>query len=181
MTEVKKENPQKVQSKKWLAEALQNLMKEKAFKQISITEIAERAGLSRRTFYRHFNVVEDILHYIAQELCDQYASMILKEKDISFRNVVFVYFTFCELNKDLLLILEKNDHLFLLLQKYNEFLPEIRSKIEKSRDRSPAFEYALYFSTGGFWNMSLKWIKDGAKVSPKEMAALAEEIFMHFE
>ena len=31
-------------------------------------------------------------------------------------------------------------------------------------------EYVLAFSAGGFWNMIIKWVHDGAKKTPNEMA-----------
>jgi len=47
-------NPIAIQSREWLTNALLVLMEEKEFKNISITEIATKADLSRRTFYRIF-------------------------------------------------------------------------------------------------------------------------------
>lgn len=49
------------QSKSWLTHSLLELMKEKSFSDITITEIAEKAQLDRRTFYRHFQSKKDIL------------------------------------------------------------------------------------------------------------------------
>ena len=43
-------NPLAEQSRKWLTEALLTLMKEKDYSEITVTEIAERALLSRSNF-----------------------------------------------------------------------------------------------------------------------------------
>jgi len=53
-------NPIAIQSREWLTNALLVLMEEKEFKNISITEIATKADLSRRTFYRIFETKEDM-------------------------------------------------------------------------------------------------------------------------
>lgn len=42
------------QSKQWLCDALINLMTKENFQDISITEIAQTAELSRKTFYHSF-------------------------------------------------------------------------------------------------------------------------------
>lgn len=48
------QNPIALRSREWLTNALLELMKDKPFHEISISEIAEKADLSRRTFYRFF-------------------------------------------------------------------------------------------------------------------------------
>ncbi|WP_143803627.1 TetR/AcrR family transcriptional regulator, partial [Oenococcus oeni] len=55
------------QSKQWLSEALIELMKTKDYQDISITEIAQKAELSRKTFYHSFKNKEAVINY----LCDQ--------------------------------------------------------------------------------------------------------------
>lgn len=181
MTERKRENPQKALSKEWLEQALLDLMKEKPYNQISITEITEHAQLSRRTFYRHYVVIDDILHCIMHKLCNQYISLLLEQKEYSFRTLALVYFTFWESHKDFLLILEKNELLYLLLQKYNQYFSKIFAKIIGSNDidNSAILEYVFYFNAGGFWNLHLKLLKDGIKLSPLEIANLAEDILKH--
>ncbi len=55
--------PIAVQSRKMLVEALLALMQEKPYQDISICELTERATLSRRTFYRLFDAIDEILLY----------------------------------------------------------------------------------------------------------------------
>ena len=47
-------------SRSWMCAALLQLMEEKPFNRISITEITKKAGVSRVTFYRHYTSKEDI-------------------------------------------------------------------------------------------------------------------------
>ncbi|MBZ9693497.1 TetR/AcrR family transcriptional regulator [Clostridium sp. M14] len=58
-----KQKPNRIaeQSKKWLIEALFDLMEEKPYSTITVKEISDKAQLSRRTFYRNFKVKEDLL------------------------------------------------------------------------------------------------------------------------
>src|SRR5260370_19685711 len=48
-------------TRKWLQDALSALMKEKPFQDIQITEITERAQVSRPTYYLHFRSKEELL------------------------------------------------------------------------------------------------------------------------
>ncbi len=44
-----------------ITNALISLMEEKDYNSISITDITSKAGLSRVTYYRHFDTKEDVL------------------------------------------------------------------------------------------------------------------------
>ncbi len=48
-------------SRQWLHEALISLIEEKSYDEISITDITERANLSRNTFYLHYKSKEELL------------------------------------------------------------------------------------------------------------------------
>lgn len=52
---------QALRSQEWIQTALFQLMEKKAYSSISITEISDRAGLARQTFYRNYQDKDDIL------------------------------------------------------------------------------------------------------------------------
>jgi len=54
------ENPIATRSKNKLADALGELLKEKSFDSITITELCSRAKLSRPAFYQNFNSIRDV-------------------------------------------------------------------------------------------------------------------------
>nr|WP_319487342.1 IS3 family transposase [uncultured Caproiciproducens sp.] len=62
------QNPIALRSKEWLTKALLELMKNKPFQEISISEIAEKADLSRRTFYRSFSSKEEVICFHLQTI-----------------------------------------------------------------------------------------------------------------
>lgn len=57
-----------VKSKQALKDALIQLMKEKEFKEISITDLVRIANLNRGTFYKHYQYKEDILEEILDDV-----------------------------------------------------------------------------------------------------------------
>ena len=54
-----------------ISEALLALMHEKSFSEISITEIIERAGVARASFYRNYESKEDVLHKLIDDILDK--------------------------------------------------------------------------------------------------------------
>jgi AcrR family transcriptional regulator len=57
-----------LKSKRALKEALLALMHKKSFKEITITDIVQKADLNRGTFYKHYTYKEDLLHEIIDDI-----------------------------------------------------------------------------------------------------------------
>lgn len=48
------------------------LMGEKEISRITVKELAERAGINRKTFYHHYETVDALVQEILDELCDDF-------------------------------------------------------------------------------------------------------------
>jgi AcrR family transcriptional regulator len=83
-----------LRSRAALRQALLSLIKEKAFEQISVREIALRAGVTFPTFYRQFATKEALLSEIATDELSQMAS--LMSSHIDQRNVEISARAICE-------------------------------------------------------------------------------------
>lgn len=180
MTAKRKEHPQKALSREWLVHSLLDLMKFKPYKEITISDLTSHADLSRRTFYRHFKTLDDVLDYTLQAISSQFVSFFLKQDlNTGLYNTILIYFTYWEQHKNFLIILKENNLLYLLLDK---FLPEARAQI-RSQLLQPSdnknMEYVFYFTSGGAWNLLVKWLDDGAVLSPLEMADISKDI-LHY-
>lgn len=58
-----KDDKRSKQSAKYIFYSFNSLLHEKKFEDIKITEVIERAQVSRSTFYRNYDALEDILRY----------------------------------------------------------------------------------------------------------------------
>lgn len=68
----KQSNKTAIQSQNMIADALFSLMKRKPFPKITVTEICEEAAIGRKTFYRNFDLREDVIDFRLEMLCKQY-------------------------------------------------------------------------------------------------------------
>ena len=64
-----------------LAEAAMALYREQGFDRTTVAEIAERAGLTERTFFRHFSDKREVLFWGAQALQDLLVTTVLAAPD----------------------------------------------------------------------------------------------------
>ena len=65
-------------TKKALANALQELMTEKSFEKISVSEICERCNMNRKSLYYHFSDKYDLLNWIFDEDFDDVVNSKIK-------------------------------------------------------------------------------------------------------
>lgn len=169
------ERPQKAVSRKLLKDALLVLMEEKDYQDISISQLCERAGVSRKTFYRHYNRIDDILKQLLQEFAGQTAQMMMKEVVRKIVNFTIPYFEFMKAHLAFLQLLRKNDLLLQLMQCINE---EIQCKLPTDQTGSPNlfFDWGFYVAFGIMWMLTLRWLEEGAVKSPEEMSEITNTV-----
>ena len=173
---MKKENPLTVQSKQWILEALLKLMEEKNYEKITIKELTARADLDRKTFYRNFRSKEEVLYLQLQELCDLYIQMLQDLPQLSAYSVTEAYFSLCRQYAHFFMLLKRNNLLFLVLQKFDEYLPAINDLFLSNPVYRGKSKQELIYQAGGFWNITIHWINDGMEESPEEMAVVISSI-----
>ena len=59
----KQVNPAAIRSQILISDALICLMRQKHFSRITVTEICREADIGRKTFYRHFELKEDVIDF----------------------------------------------------------------------------------------------------------------------
>lgn len=179
VTAKKTERPQIAISKKRIEEALLQSLAEKPFDQITVTELSNRAGLSRRTFYRHYDSVNAVLGSYLGKVCDDHLIFMTERlaHNPGFKTAIYLNFVFWEKHKSLLSMMLANS---LMPQLLDRFWPEARGRflnLYGSSDKANG--YVAHFVLGGAWNMLVKWVEDGAIATPEEMAEIAGQILAH--
>lgn len=170
-----------MKSKKKLTEALFTVMKQYTYKEITITQIAQEAGLSRKTFYRLYTSKEDILNEYIETVFGVLSDELQKQGIHHYWEVVQLYFDFWEKQKDLLFLFQKNNLLHRLFeysyQRSMEVFEFVRSKDVAASFALP-LPYMLAYSVGGMHSMLLKWVENGMDVSSLELVSKLKTGFM---
>lgn len=155
------------QSKQKIANALLVALKQYNYKEITITQLAGEANLSRKTFYRLFTDKEDVLHYLFNNLYIECFEQIKSQNTKRYWDIVQCYFDFWEERKSLLLLFKQSNLLSVLFDgayKYSFGIFEyIRSK-NVTEHLAPQLPYLLAYSVGGMHSMLLKWAENDMTV-----------------
>lgn len=147
-----------------LVDALLMLLEEKDYQDISIGEIADKAGVNRSTYYRNFSSKEDIIKFFYSYVLDEYVEKI-KEK-FSLSDYLVGLFSHFYLYKEQLLMLHKNGLSFLLLDSLNSDFAEFSKLKFESR-------FEIYYHIGGVFNTMQLWFEDRMNMSPKKITETA--------
>lgn len=155
------------QSKAKLIKGLLIIMEHYDFSEITITQIAQEAKLSRKTFYRLFSCKEDVINAFFNAIFQDCVAQIKAQQIHDYWSVITFYFNFWEQRKTLLLLLQKNNLLTLLFEGVYQHSFEIFEFIH-SKETAAYFSiplpYLLAYSIGGIQSMLLKWIESGMEI-----------------
>lgn len=122
----KKEYRNAIRSRRMIREAFVDLLHKKPVEKITATDIINRSGLNRSTFYAHYPDVKGIIDEITGEIFEMFRQM-LSEMDFSrfmndpepnLKKVV----AFLDENKDLYRLLGKSDMSLIYLEQMKKML-----------------------------------------------------------
>lgn len=168
-------NKQSERSKRWLIDALFQLMNKQPFQKISITEITDKAGVSRLTYYRNFTSKEDIiLTYFDQEFDEFFKQYLIpNNKTMSIHEGIESVFTYWKKGADKIKLLIRDGLTYLISTPFQGYLQQCadnRIIIHKYDENQRAF------IEGGMFFLLLHWVKNDCLQTPNELAVIVENI-----
>lgn len=159
--------------------ALMLLMEQKDFDDITITEIAKKAGVSRMTYYRTYSSKEDILIQYFDETAEKLIDTIKEQPNLTPYDLYVEFFAFFNTHTYLIEKLIRANLFQKVLQHFIEFVEYLFQTILKFNINNAEMKYQLHYHTGGLFALTNCWIQSGKKEAPEEMAKLAVSIITH--
>ena len=167
-------------TEKALTDALTELLKERPLDKINVADITERCGLTRNTFYYHFHDVYDALNCYFTEEIEKMLAKYEKDTDWSggfLEGLEFIYQhkTMIENIYNFMDAGELRDYLDSVIFKYA--LTVIGKEFKKTDYPTEVKEITADFYTNVLLGATIKWIRDGMKQKPENMAKLYTNVF----
>lgn len=177
-------NRRVAKTKKQLRQALMSLMSEKAQKNISVRELAERAHINRGTFYIHYKDVSDLLLRLENEMAENLSRMCrshAQNTEITSYPFLTDLYAFILDNADFCRVLLGANGDIAYRQRIcailrDDFLFDFLSRFYHEDERR--LEHFCSFIVSGNLNLALFWLNNGTPETPEEMARLAGDIIM---
>ena len=144
-------------SRYYIIEAFFLLLKTKKYEEIGISEICNKAGVSRVTYYRNFNDKKDIINAYFVTMINKFIKN-MGVINTSYRDVAYYTFKLLKEEKDTILSLINNSLDYLYLELLNKYLT--KNFIEQNNTEMLAHIYS-----GALFNLSIWWVKNDCKES----------------
>ncbi len=170
-------------TRKWLQDALIELMKEKPFQEIQITELCARAQVSRPAFYLHFRSKEELLLSHLDTIFDQFHAQVLKEiarGNIDQKYFSIMLFQYWERDTETLRMVIQAGNPDILIERLREhfgvILSEITAKTRKSVVDPQLHDLVVGFLAGGAYMLLKGWLAQKMPFSGEQMGQLCYEL-----
>lgn len=159
-----------------MVNALLRLLEQKAFSEISISELCHEAGLSRMTFYRNYESTENILSSHLEDILSEYEIEAKASKHAGTyydcENLCHCFSFFSEHRQFL-------DGLFKCGMGHM-FLDALKKYIMNTWNNDPynlILIYTLQAFAGSLYNLYIYWSEHNYQESPEHLAFILNKIF----
>ena len=165
-----------IQVKQDMYKALLRLMGDKTFSSISVSDITSEANVSRMSFYRNYNAIEDILTEHLVEVVEEYRA---KESDTESKTVFYEKkymlrcFRFFYLHREFIDALITAGMGDLFLAKITEYLIQKWIDVEKGT-REENLRISAF--AGAIYNMYREWSKGDFLELPEDVATILYDL-----
>ncbi len=168
--------------------ALLALMERKGFEYITVKEICQRAGVSRSTFYLHYETVGDLLNECVEQMNRQFLAY-FDEAAAEFRQNIRTaplerlflitpeyltpYLTYVSEHRDVFRVVFKNPQALQTDRTYAALLSDILNEI-LARHAVPEAdrEYVLTFYINGIMGIVRRWLLSDCAESVEHIASV---------
>ena len=154
-----------LRTKKVIIAALMQLLTEKDLSEITVTELAERAGINRKTFYLHYDRVEDIIEDFGEDLLN-YTDRVMRTH-IETNGRINIRVLFGAINSAItenleffrIFVRSGAYHIFISSSMRSEYIRNLRASMELYfRGGLLLSPYVMEFLVSGVTAMYIKWL-----------------------
>lgn len=162
-------------TKNCIMEALLQLMHTQDYNDISITDITNRAGVSRMAYYRNYSSKDDILlDYMYRILKEYRAELNSPSFQSNFQTYDHILYSLKYLQKyaDYVLCLKKANRAEIVLHGLDLYMLGVTETLESSELE----KYKLYCYSGALYNIFMHWIQNDMKEDIEAIASVIYEL-----
>ena len=152
------------------------MLLEMPYEKITIKELCERAVINRKTFYLHYNSIDDVLEEFQEELASEYFDRIKHFDHIAnVEKMIEAFFLFSEEKGEFYEKIHCNyNYDYIHQQTTNKLSLKVQDNLKSIRKVTPEKQdIILAFVNSATLGIYRQWIKDGKKIPVQEVIDIA--------
>lgn len=164
-------------TREWTFEALSKLLEQHPYHEIRISDIIDRAGISRATFYRNFSTKDDIVKHkvqmvfqdFHQDMLDTYmATGILDEQ-----NLIQAFFNMVDKQEQVIETVIQTNLEYTMVEGILEIIRFHKDRFyELVKTNKRAEDYTMDIVASSCWTLLSRWHKTGKVETPKQLSKI---------
>lgn len=153
------------------------LKKGKLINEIYVQDICRLAGISRPTFYTHYEDINDLILRIEHENMQHIHGILIREP-VPDKEAFLKYFTFLKENQSFYTALfSTNDSPHITEELMHSFAEMHSTFFLNAGFDMETISFLMTFFCAGLKALALKWLLNGCRESPQEMVELLEKAY----
>ena len=178
MSSIQSNDPRAIRTRQAFQEAFLILLQKKQYPRITVTDVANRAGFARHTFYNHYETLDDLLSNLIDSVLDAFFSKLDKwdfdlndaEDELRMMTAFFQVWKDCPETVHILSNLDMDDLLIKRLKAYftKFYYEQVTPKIPGAS--LPLAHYMISFNAYTLLGILKPWLQDDMRHPPEVMA-----------
>jgi AcrR family transcriptional regulator len=178
-------NRQVKRTRSWIFEALMRLMDEKNYNAITVSDIVEKAGIARQTFYRSYNNKDDVILQFFDELFNLHPVKVentFREGGRDMVNSTIPLWQFVRHAGVLKKILNADTEylIYRYCKKWEKTITDLYTG-KLPEEKQLVFSYVVKYQTAGTMNIIIDWIKNDMALPVKSLVDILQNLTSPFE
>ena len=155
--------------KKRMADAFVDMLSQKSYADITVTDIVNTAQVARVSFYRNFNSISDVVDYITDELANEFIDKILpvliSNDENKWREFLFDFINNALNNRGKIEAINLQNTTVL----FSHLNTKMQMYVNVNSNKTISDKYTSYVKACLINNVVKKWIDDGMVETPEEI------------
>lgn len=152
--------------KSYIYESFYELLKKKHFDNINVSDICQKAGVSRMSFYRNFKSKEDLTLNSFEKILTEIQENVKKQEKPNQYLFLLAFFNAVEKYKVVIPSFEDTSVSKQMMNQTMEYILKLVPEDKFNR----TIKYLPIFHVGALSAVTMSWLKDGCIETPEEMA-----------
>ena len=170
----KKKDLRVIKTKKMIYTALVELMKEKTFEEIKVSDICEKALINRSTFYAHYEDKYELLIDFIKDLKEEFSQKLENNKALNIKEyyleLIKIFLNHVEDKKDIyssIMIHNRNSIMMDII--YDVLDNDIISHVQNDNNSKIPSKVIAKFYLGAVFNVGIEWLKYSNKYTKEDI------------